>query len=54
MPVTQVSLTIGRTQQREIIRDELRGGEGQLRRYVGGLVGSGDLAAGFSGARAFA
>lgn len=52
-PQTNLTLNIGRTQQREIFRDELRGGMGQLRSYVTDLVGGG-VAPGFSGAAAAA
>ena len=53
-PSTTVNLQIGRVAQREIIREELRTSGSQLTRYVGGVVGSGDRVAGFSGDRAVA
>lgn len=47
MPAQEISLTIGRTQQREVIRGELRtGGTSLLKRA---LAGSHDPAPGFSG-----
>jgi hypothetical protein len=46
----ELVINLGRTQTREVIREELRSGETQLRRYVSGQ----GAVAGFSGARAVA
>lgn len=54
MPTGEIVVNLGRTQTREVMREELRSGETLTRRYVGGLVGSGNRDSGFSGARAVA
>jgi hypothetical protein len=46
----ELVINLGRTQTREVIREELRSGETQLRRYVSGQ----GAVAGFSGGRAVA